>query len=507
MEALFVQFVGSESGWWEMVVVAPTSGPVPPEAPVLRIWLACFAYAAVVALIVQVVLLPLVLASFHAGHGLLVGGDALIFHEIAADLAQRIRTEGWSAWQLRPGAAPGQGPAGIAAAVYALSVSEPWTLIPLNAALHATGSLFLLRLVQLIVPDWRRAIWCALPFALYPSAMFWYTQIYKDSYQVTGAVLFVYGWALLARLASGHQDRWTAVRAGLWVVLGSALVWIVRPYALVLLQAVAVLLALLLTAVFLATRSKRRLSWPRAVVGVLLVWGLVIFVSAFPRGDTRMERALVETTALEPSRPLAPLESQRPPLDGGAPGPTAAIGPSEVRPTLASGPAWQATTWLPGLLDSRLRALAVAREGMQSSPHAASDVDREITLRSAGEIVAYVPRALQIGLLAPFPQQWLEPGSREANTWMRRLTGFEMVGVYLGLAFVPYSLWVWRRDPALWVVLVFTGSLLLVHALAIPNVGTLHRMRYPYLMTLVALGLASVGTVRGPVKPLPWPKQ
>ena len=39
--------------------------------------------------------------------------------------------------------------------------------------------------------------------------------------------------------------------------------------------------------------------------------------------------------------------------------------------------------------------------------------------------------------------------------------------------------------------LIFCGSLILIYAMGTPVVGTLYRIRYAYLMLIVALGIAA----------------
>lgn len=63
-----------------------------------KLWIVCFLYAALVALSLQKIFLPYVIPWLYAGHDLLVGGDLLMFHELAVDLANDIRQQGWSAW-------------------------------------------------------------------------------------------------------------------------------------------------------------------------------------------------------------------------------------------------------------------------------------------------------------------------------------------------------------------------------------------------------------------------
>jgi len=404
---------------------------------------------------VQLVLLPHVFPGWHAGHGLLVGGDWVRFHSEAVALAAKIQAEGWSAWELRP---DGQAPVGIAAATYALTTSQPWTLIPLNAALHAAAGLALLRIIQLFVPNWRLAIWPVLPFLLYPSAMQWYTQIHKDGYSILGAFLFAYGWALFAR-SQTWESRWRQPsRAVLWIVLGGSLAWVVRPYAVQVMQGLGGVLALILTCVFMLRMARAVWPWHRATRACLLVWLTVIAFTPLTRGE-------------------APVRMTR--------------GEAPVRTSFPSETTfWRTSGYLPSFVEDKLRVLAANREAFRVGyPHAASNIDIGIGLHSAGDVVAYLPRAAEIAFLAPFPRDWFAAGSLEANTMMRRVSAFEMLGIYLALVLLPYALWHWRRRVELWVLVTFGTGMSLVYAVAITNVGALYRMRYGYVMILVALGL------------------
>jgi len=112
------------------------------QTPLWRLWCIFFVYTASIALMVQLILLPKIFPAWHAGDGLLIGIDCYSFHNIAVDLAKKIHAQGWSAWELRP---DGQASAGIAGAVYALTVPKPWIVIPINAALHATATLLYLQ--------------------------------------------------------------------------------------------------------------------------------------------------------------------------------------------------------------------------------------------------------------------------------------------------------------------------------------------------------------------------
>ncbi|TCS73730.1 hypothetical protein [Effusibacillus lacus] len=437
----------------------------------LKIWFLFFVYSMIVALLVQLVVLPYLFPAWHSGNGLLVGGDWLTFHRIAADLAQRILIHGWSEWELRP---DGQAPAGIAAIVYALTIPEPWTLVPIHAALHATAGVVLLRIVKVFVSVDRYALWCVLPFVMYPSAATWYTQIHKDGYSILGCFLFVYGWIRLAQM----KDRWNfwfVLRVVLWIMTGSFLVWVVRPYGTQMLQGTAVLLSIFLTFIFFLRAIQTDWPWERAVSGILLMWSLVIGIS--PLAQT----GIVKQVPVAEDKKVPVAEDKKVPVA------------EDMQKKTVPDNHWQATGWMPSALESKVYSLAVTREDfLRGYPSAASNIDMEISFHSVKDMILYLPRAIQIGFLAPFPSQWFEGGSLESNTMMRRLSMFEMIGIYISLMAFPIAIARWGRRTEFWIVLIFSCVMILIYSYTIPNVGTLYRMRYGFLMLIAAVGFAGL---------------
>jgi hypothetical protein len=105
------------------------------------------------------------------------------------------------------------------------------------------------------------------------------------------------------------------------------------------------------------------------------------------------------------------------------------------------------------------------------------------------DYVLYMPRAAEIAFLAPFPNMWFEQGSSDQNTLMRRISAFEMIIVYICLLGMPLAIWCFYRRSEFWVIIIFCSSILLIYGFGMPNAGTLYRMRYGYMMILVAVGL------------------
>ena len=115
-------------------------------------------------------------------------------------------------------------------------------------------------------------------------------------------------------------------------------------------------------------------------------------------------------------------------------------------------------------------------------------VDVSIELISSKDFLSYLPRALQLGLFAPFPSEWIGSTGAALSSVMVRIVGFEMVIVYVALIFLPYTIWVFRYKVELWLTFSFGSIILLIYSYATPNIGSLHRLRYGFLLLLVTLG-------------------
>jgi len=119
-------------------------------------------------------------------------------------------------------------------------------------------------------------------------------------------------------------------------------------------------------------------------------------------------------------------------------------------------------------------------------------IDRDVVITRPVDFVTYTPRALQIGLFAPFPAHWFESGKAPGGSMMRKISAIEMLGTYLALLFLPYALLCWRRQIETWLISGFGLGMILVYTFVTPNLGSLYRMRYGFLMLLIGLGVGAV---------------
>lgn len=447
------------------------------RTPYFHIGLGVFLVTVCLALFVQCLLLPHIFPAWHGGNGLLAGTDSLRFHELALDMSTRIQQHGWAEWELRP---EGQSPAGIAAIFYTLIYPMPWVMIPLNAIIHTAAVLILLRIMLFFLPKWQQALLTVLPFAFYPSAMIWYTQIHKDGFSILGFMLFLLGWLLIIK---SHQQRaqinllWRGCAA---VIAGSICVWIVRPYLVEVMQLAAIVLLFLILLYIFVAFVRRRVSLVSTIGYISIVLLLVAFMTPFRSVSPSIvvvsiaQRVQQFGYDLFRSQPLEPVVNNGP-----------LVIPPKCEP-------WQYVEWLPDGVNEKICSFARTRDGFtRGYVDARSNIDVDVFYMSLTDIVLYLPRSAEIVFLAPFPADWFKSGSLAANTVMRRISAFEMIGIYVSLLLLPVGVKVWGRRLEFWMVLLLCSTNMVIYALIVANVGTLYRMRYGFIMTMVALGMAA----------------
>lgn len=120
-----------------------------------------------------------------------------------------------------------------------------------------------------------------------------------------------------------------------------------------------------------------------------------------------------------------------------------------------------------------------------------STIDPEVQVRSLGEMVAYLPRGLLSLYAMPFPWQWFTPGQTTGG--LRALASLETAFLYLLFPAVVVAFVALARsaDPRLWLLATIVAVLGCVLAVAIPNVGTLFRLRLQVVFPLLVLVVAS----------------
>src|SRR5205807_335913 len=80
-----------------------------------------------------------------------------------------------------------------------------------------------------------------------------------------------------------------------------------------------------------------------------------------------------------------------------------------------------------------------------------SDVDAGVEFHSLGDIIRYLPRAAEIGFLAPFPRFWFVRGENVGLAG-RLLSGVETLMLYAVEVLALVGLWQRRRHLTVWLL-------------------------------------------------------
>ena len=412
-------------------------------------WSLSFAYACFMALLLQKAILPL-WPEMHAGHGLLMN-DAIVFHNMAVEIVQRIHTNGWSEWHIYPQGASAN--VGLLSLLYALLGPDPAWFIPFNAAAHATGALLIYRIgARLVDGDAGKlgGLLAAICFVVFPSALQWYGQNHKDAFAIAGLLLVLYAWL------SMHDDQYrVGIRDTMGVffaaLVGAVLQGLVRPYFVVVV-ALGLLASFLISSIW-CSRMK--------VVAIRLAFVVVLAL---------MAAVFVRFGIAE-----------------GVYG-----GNSDGITVGAYTFLWKESDGIPSILERTLRRASELRAHFVyfgRSVGAGSEIDGDRLPNTAWAALAYMPRALFVGLFAPFPDTW-----GERVTLPRLIGAMETAAWYLACLGVIVSVARYRSRKLL-AGAVFCAVLITMLAYIHPNVGTLYRQRFGlwhFFMLVGCIGWASL---------------
>lgn len=450
-----------------------------------------FLYVIVTGLLVQLIILPYLAPGLHDGDGMLRGLDTTGFHREAVELAKRVHAEGWGAWRFRPDGF--NSPPGLMSLVYALIYPKPFVLLPISALLWGLATLVMVRILQMLFPTiGRLALVGALLMACLPSTFMWTTQFHKDVFSIPGSCLVMYGFLLAFMLEADQSFRRMLVSALSAVICGAFLIWVVRPYLLNLLMPSCLLaLCVLLLGLYWRGISLRQIIGPAIVTILVIVTALALNRFAGGGSSSRMD-----VTAQVSEISIASVS--RTPARGKA---GVAENPVPAPDAVATAPEPSDNVFI-ATANKLANIVLVFRAGYCSGENlqAGAIIDCDVKVKSAGDAILYLPRALQVTLLAPFPYHWISDGKSPGGSFMRVIVGGEMTLNYL--IFFAASLALLFRKAKLTIrmaaCLVFLITPALVIVYSNPNLGTIYRMRYFFLEGSVAIAacIAIAGIIR-----------
>lgn len=432
-----------------------------------------FVYSLGAGVAIQTYFVPKIFPQFDLGDGLIIL-DSTGFNQIAKVKASEINEKGWGAWELRPQL---HSPAGITSIFYALWIPKPYSLLPFNALVHAlSGCLVLWLLLHFF--SWKPAIFGSVLFVINPAAMEWVAQIHRDGIFILGNLMVL---VCIAQFLGGLKS--TNVRAMVWGLIfgvaGTLLVWVARPYWVQVLIVLVFLGLLLISVSCWTTRCARNGMKLPGLLIVPLAIGLLLFQGWLAKYHTDGFVPFPQETA--------ELLWKKARAGGAKAGEAEAKAKAEEAGVIL----WSRTQWIPEPVEQKLHQISVLRRGVVLTG-GNTVVDGDVVLDSTGAFVAYLPRALQLGMLSPLPELWRGEGSTPAMTMARKIMGVAAFVFYFCLLGLLAGIVFYRKKPVVWIILMFCLIGILVFTYVYPSVGTLLRLRYGFYMLLIAFGAANI---------------
>ena len=441
-----------------------------------------FLYSVFISLILQFFVLSILLPNLGTVDGL-ISGDMTFYHNRSVVVSENISQLGWSAWELRP---QGFGIVGVVSAIYSFfNVYSPYILIPFFSALHALGALSIMKLVGRLNVEKNIAFISSVPFLIFPSAVLWYAQILKDTFTLNGSLIILYGLIGLfgiLKIKELKAQLTQALLSILIIIFGFALVWLVRPYFAQLSFIFAIFALFILNVALIVLLIKGRAKITTFFVLWFSQYVLYIFIQYLPY-DTDIDVPALKDQIVTNS--TQPVEAS---VKANSTQPIEANNDIEI----FSYKKWESSEFLPHKIDTEFKKLYLQRSYFYQIQHAAnSTFDYKQDLNSVKKMILYIPRAIQMAFLSPFPSSWFANHPTVISNLMHRITGVEMMVVYVFLTGFLYSLYLWRKKIELWIMVSFSFYFALLPVYAFPNIGALVRYRYSAIMILVALGVGA----------------
>jgi 4-amino-4-deoxy-L-arabinose transferase-like glycosyltransferase len=378
------------------------------------------------------------------GVGLTFAIDGTSYQQVASDLATVWQTNGFGAWLKTK--------APFHSRLHSLSFFTFGRLLGHNILGAEPLNLFYYLAILTLIYFLGRAVFSARTgfvaatiVALWPSFLFHSTQLIRDPLSISCFLALL----LVLTLLLKRSFTWRAS-----VVLGIG--------------------AALLVTIFWLTRGN---MWNAVLVTIAIAFvmliGRMIRARTFMPGNALVMVLILAAALLVPTR----LESTS--LPG-------------VRPPTTPLAIPSATQGAPreGVWTRAIKQIGERRAGFRFYKSYASNIDTGVQLRSAGDILRFVPRAFVIGFCAPFPNMWVQAGN--FGRAGRLVSGLETLAMYVLYLAVAVCLWQERRNLRMWLLFLVATIGMLALGLVVVNAGALYRIRYVFWMMLIVIAAEGI---------------
>lgn len=414
----------------------------------IALWVFFFLYLIIVGLIVSNFLIPNL--SFY--ESFILTSDSYYFDKYAINLADDIKEHGWKNWKifLKPGVS---GQSSFLAILYYFFGKQAWLVILFNAIFCASSGVIFYFIAKEIlgknILSKQGATLFACLFIIFPSTLISIIHVNKESCLSLGVLFGL--WTIIKILSIKNITHGVV---GILCAMFFSLfcIAVMKPYML------QFFLVILLFIIFL--QCIKFFPWTFLNFGLLLFFFLnTFFLFTFISSSSDLDWISGETYISASSDPNF---------------------------LVSDNFLWKRNVFIPEIIDRKISAVAYARASLIGSglaSNANSMIDVNEIPSNAIEIFKYAPRALHISLLAPFPNKWFNGGM------LNFLSSMEMLACYLAYIGLFFFLIFRNFNYKIILILLYVLIPLVIFGTLSPNIGTLYRVRYIFLMVIVMLGV------------------
>lgn len=395
------------------------------------------------------------LGSLHVGHGILAG-DNEIFYNWAINMANEIKVHGLSKWQLFPNNAAGIN-VSLSSLLFLVFGNHISILAPLNCFLHILSAYILYRFLLELNFTPKSTVFGILCFTFFPTSLIWTSQLHKDLYSILGWFLFF--WALV--LIQRRKNRLTIF----FLVTFSILLFLaVRPMYLNLL-----LLIILCSFTYMVIVNLNSLKTLKKVIQFYLMGIIPIVLGTFLFYKVGLKNVKDESELIHSYQNIQPQSQSQ------------SQSANQCDPSL-----WKSSKYLPQIIDKKFETLAFVRKRqicfMPAS--AKSNTQLDFFPSSTFDIFINLPSSIYTAFFEISPMTVYRIGNIQGYTILP-----EMLIYYFFLIMLLMYL---KKESRLSSFGLFIAPLLAMVILSIttPNLGTLHRVRFPFFILLLSIGSA-----------------
>jgi hypothetical protein len=138
-----------------------------------------------------------------------------------------------------------------------------------------------------------------------------------------------------------------------------------------------------------------------------------------------------------------------------------------------------------GIFTRMLKQVGQRRAGFRLYDARESDIAGDVRLNTPSDVLKFLPRAIVIGFLAPFPRMWIERGSYGLAG--RLLSGAETLVMYFLYLAAGVCVWRNRRRSEMWLLFLVAALGTIALGLVVVNAGALYRLRYVFWIMFIIM--------------------